>query len=77
MSGEAVGIPLFSDGILVLSRYTTDGEKIKINDELYEKTRRIVEELGYASVDEFVTHVLEREVNPPAWRMTTKPLSIV
>ncbi len=40
-------------------------KKIKINDELYEKTKRIVEELGYASVDEFVTHVLEREVNPP------------
>ncbi len=39
-------------------------KKIKINDELYEKTRRIVEELGYASVDEFVTYKGER-VNPP------------
>ncbi len=39
--------------------------KIKIEHELYEKVKRISEELGYSSPDEFVTHVLEREVNPP------------
>lgn len=40
-------------------------KKIKLENELYEKTARISEELGYSSIDEFVSHVLEREVNPP------------
>lgn len=40
-------------------------KKVKLENELYEKTKRIAEELGYSSIDEFVTHVLEREVNPP------------
>ena len=39
--------------------------KIKLDNALYEKVKRISEELGYSSPDEFVTHVLEREVNPP------------
>lgn len=39
--------------------------KIKIENELYEKVKKISQELGYSSVDEFVTHVLEREVSPP------------
>jgi len=39
-------------------------KKIKLENELYEKVARISEELGYSSIDEFVSHVLEREVNP-------------
>ena len=50
--------------ILFILLLTLSSKSQSLN-ELYEKTKRIVEELGYASVDEFVTHVLEREVNPP------------
>lgn len=39
--------------------------KIKIDKELYEKIKQVAEDAGYSSVEEFVAHVLEREVNPP------------
>lgn len=39
--------------------------KIKIEKELYEQVKNIAEEAGYSSIEEFVTHILEREVNPP------------
>lgn len=39
--------------------------KIKIEKELYEQVKQVAEEAGYSSVEEFVTHILEREVNPP------------
>ncbi len=39
--------------------------KIKIDKELYEQVKQVAEEAGYSSVEEFVTHVLERMVNPP------------
>ncbi len=39
--------------------------KINLDKELYEKAKKISDDLGYSSVDEFVTHVVEREVNPP------------
>lgn len=38
------------------------GHKIKIEDELFERVRQAAEKAGYASVDEFVTHLLEREL---------------
>jgi hypothetical protein len=37
--------------------------KIKIEKDLHEKIEKASQELGYSSVDEFVCHVLEREVN--------------
>lgn len=40
--------------------------KIKIEKELYEKVKQVAQEAGYSSVEEFVAHVLEREVNPAA-----------
>ena len=49
-------------------------KKIKIENELYEKTKQICEELGYSSVDEFVAHVLEREVNPPGMEDDNKAI---
>jgi len=37
--------------------------KVKIEGELLEKVKQCSEAAGYESVDQFVTHVLEREVN--------------
>ena len=38
------------------------GHRIKLDDELFERVRQCAEALGYASPEEFATHVLEREV---------------
>jgi hypothetical protein len=43
--------------------------KVKIEGELLEKVRKCSEACGYSSVDEFVIHALEKEVNkvlPPS-----------
>ncbi|MDZ7833039.1 MAG: hypothetical protein U5L07_14925 [Desulfobacterales bacterium] len=37
--------------------------KIKIDDALYQKVKNLAEKAGYASADEFVAHMLEREIN--------------
>ncbi len=37
--------------------------KIKIDRELYEKLKTAAAERGYSSVEEFVTHILEREIS--------------
>lgn len=37
--------------------------KIKLEDDLFEKLKKCAAAAGYASVDEFVAHVLEKEVN--------------
>lgn len=37
--------------------------KIKIDDALYEKVKNLAEKAGYASADELVSHMLEREIN--------------
>ncbi len=36
--------------------------KIKLDKDLYEKVKKYSETAGYSSVDEFVVHVLEREI---------------
>ena len=38
------------------------GNKLKLEDDLYDKLRRCAAAGGYASPEEFATHVLEREV---------------
>jgi metal-responsive CopG/Arc/MetJ family transcriptional regulator len=38
------------------------GPKIKVPDELMQRLKECAETAGYSSVDEFVTHVLERAV---------------
>ncbi len=38
------------------------GPKIKLSNELYEKVKQLAELSGYSSVDEFVIHVLEKEI---------------
>jgi metal-responsive CopG/Arc/MetJ family transcriptional regulator len=37
-------------------------KKIKLNKELYEQIERVAKLAGYASVDEFVIHALEKEM---------------
>lgn len=37
--------------------------KLKVDDALYERMKRIAELAGYASVDEFVVHVIEKELS--------------
>ena len=39
------------------------GSKIKLEKELYDRIKRYAEIAGYSSVDEFVTHVLEKELS--------------
>jgi len=38
------------------------GAKIKLSKELFEKVKQLAELSGYSSVDEFVAHVLEKEI---------------
>jgi len=38
------------------------GNRIKLDDELFEKIKKCSEIAGYSSPDEFVVHVLEKEV---------------
>lgn len=37
--------------------------KININPELYERVKAAVAQVGYSSVDEFVAHAIENELN--------------
>ena len=39
------------------------GKKIRLDKELYEKVRMYAEIAGYSSVEEFVTHALEKEIS--------------
>jgi predicted transcriptional regulator len=38
------------------------GSAVKLDDDLVRRCRRYAEEAGYSSVEEFITHVLEREL---------------
>ena len=38
------------------------GNKIKLEGDLLNRCRKQAEQLGYSSVEEFITHVLEREL---------------
>jgi metal-responsive CopG/Arc/MetJ family transcriptional regulator len=38
------------------------GPKIKLSKELFEKVKQLAELSGYSSIDEFVAHVLEKEI---------------
>ena len=38
------------------------GPKIRIDKELFEKLKKGAEKSGYSSVDEFITHILEKEI---------------
>jgi len=39
------------------------GNKIKLDKDLFERAKRCAEIAGYSSVEEFITHVIEREIN--------------
>jgi len=36
--------------------------RIKVDGHLYDRARKIAEAAGYTNVDEFIVHVIEREV---------------
>ncbi len=38
------------------------GPKIKLEKDLYERLKKVAEVAGYSSLDEFVNHILEREL---------------
>ncbi|MCY3759471.1 MAG: hypothetical protein OXG96_17280 [Acidobacteria bacterium] len=38
------------------------GSRIKLDGQLLSRCRKQAEQLGYSSVEEFITHVLEREL---------------
>jgi len=38
------------------------GPKVKLDKELYEKLKKLAEISGYSSVDEFVVHIIEKEI---------------
>jgi len=38
------------------------GSKIKLNKELLEKVKKYASIAGYSSVEEFITHALEKEI---------------
>jgi len=38
------------------------GPKIKLDKDLFERTKKAAELAGYSSVDEFVIHILEKEL---------------
>lgn len=38
------------------------GEKIKIEKGLYERVKKVAQIAGYSSVDEFITHLIEKEL---------------
>ncbi len=38
------------------------GSKVKLDKHLLEKVKRYSEMAGYSSVDEFITHALEKEI---------------
>ena len=39
--------------------------KVKIEKDLYQRVKQFSEQAGYSSVDEFLTHLLEKVVNVP------------
>jgi hypothetical protein len=39
------------------------GNKVRIDDELYAKAQKCAELAGYSSADEFIQHVVEKEIN--------------
>lgn len=37
--------------------------KIKIDSNLYDRVKRAAEKVGYSNVEEFITHVIEKELS--------------
>lgn len=40
------------------------GKNLKLDEALYERLKKGAEAAGYASVDEFATHLIERQLGP-------------
>jgi predicted CopG family antitoxin len=41
------------------------GKNIQVDKDLFERLKKAAELAGYSSVDEFVTHLIERELGKP------------
>jgi predicted CopG family antitoxin len=41
------------------------GKNIQVDKDLFERLKKTAELAGYSSVDEFVTHLIERELGKP------------
>ena len=39
--------------------------KVKIDKDLYQKVKQFSDGAGYSSIEEFVSHLLEKVVDPP------------
>jgi hypothetical protein len=39
------------------------GNSIKIDDELFARTKKCAELAGYSSAEEFIQHIVEKEIN--------------
>lgn len=37
--------------------------KIKIDSKLFDRAKKVAEKAGYASTEEFITHLIEKEVS--------------
>ena len=37
--------------------------KIKIDSNLYDRVKRAAEKVGYSNVEEFITHIIEKELS--------------
>jgi hypothetical protein len=42
------------------------GSKLKLDEDLISRCRKYAAEAGYSSVEEFITHILERELRKQA-----------
>ena len=49
--------------------------KIKIDSNLYERMKKAAETAGYSSADEFVTHIIEKELAKYEGDQTDKKVS--
>ncbi len=38
------------------------GPKVKLDKDVYERAKKVADVAGYATVDEFITHVVERDL---------------
>jgi len=38
--------------------------KIKIDSKLYDRAKKVSEEAGYSSIEEFITHIIETALEP-------------
>jgi len=53
------------------------GAKIKLDKDLFERCKKHAMEVGYSSVEEFITHILEKEIRNREKKNTGEEKEIV